>query len=62
MAGNMSGIRGADFACYCQARKAGFKTTFRAFISTRIQVRAHIDKKFHQSPWKRGQSIVSKEF
>uniref|UniRef100_A0AC34PZL1 Collagenase NC10/endostatin domain-containing protein n=1 Tax=Panagrolaimus sp. JU765 TaxID=591449 RepID=A0AC34PZL1_9BILA len=37
ISGNMRGIRGADLMCYQQARQAGFKTTFRAFISSRVQ-------------------------
>uniref|UniRef100_A0A914E213 Endostatin domain-containing protein n=1 Tax=Acrobeloides nanus TaxID=290746 RepID=A0A914E213_9BILA len=37
VSGNMKGIRGVDLACYQQARQAGFKTTFRAFISSRVQ-------------------------
>ncbi|XP_050073571.1 collagen alpha-1(XVIII) chain isoform X1 [Anopheles maculipalpis] len=35
--GDMQGIRGADFACYRQARRAGLLGTFRAFLSSRIQ-------------------------
>ena len=38
VSGNMKGIRGADLMCYQQARQAGFKSTFRAFISSRVQV------------------------
>ncbi|KAI6182368.1 CLE-1C protein [Aphelenchoides bicaudatus] len=30
--GNLGGVRGADLECYHQARQAGFKTTFRAFL------------------------------
>ena len=42
--GNMKGIRGADLLCYQQARQAGYKTTFRAFVSSRVQVRiSHIN-------------------
>lgn len=39
MSGNMRGVRGADLACYQQARQAGFRTTFRAFLSSHVQVR-----------------------
>lgn len=36
--GGMKGQRGADYACYRQARRAGLTgTTFRAFITSRIQ-------------------------
>lgn len=35
--GDMHGIRGADYACYRQARRAGLKGTFRAFLSSRVQ-------------------------
>uniref|UniRef100_A0A915I8R6 Uncharacterized protein n=1 Tax=Romanomermis culicivorax TaxID=13658 RepID=A0A915I8R6_ROMCU len=42
--GNMHGVRGADFACYHQARNAGFTTTFRAFISSQVQ---DLDKIVH---------------
>uniref|UniRef100_A0A914IB95 Endostatin domain-containing protein n=1 Tax=Globodera rostochiensis TaxID=31243 RepID=A0A914IB95_GLORO len=35
--GNFGGVRGADLECYRQARQAGFSTTFRAFISSRVQ-------------------------
>ncbi len=38
MSGDLNGVRGADLACYRQARQAGFSTTFRAFISSRVQV------------------------
>ena len=33
----MQGIRGADFGCYRQARRAGLSGTFRAFLSARVQ-------------------------
>lgn len=33
--GDLQGIRGADFACYRQARRAGLLGTFRAFLSAR---------------------------
>uniref|UniRef100_A0A914XG61 Collagenase NC10/endostatin domain-containing protein n=1 Tax=Plectus sambesii TaxID=2011161 RepID=A0A914XG61_9BILA len=35
--GDMRGVRGADFACYQQARTAGFTTTFRALLSSQVQ-------------------------
>lgn len=38
MSGNMRGVLGADLACYQQARQAGFRTTFRAFLSSQVQV------------------------
>ncbi|XP_065086473.1 collagen alpha-1(XVIII) chain isoform X7 [Ochlerotatus camptorhynchus] len=34
--GDMQGIRGADYNCYRQARRAGLLGTFRAFLSSRI--------------------------
>uniref|UniRef100_A0A1I7VFI9 Endostatin domain-containing protein n=1 Tax=Loa loa TaxID=7209 RepID=A0A1I7VFI9_LOALO len=37
MTGNMRGVRGADLACYQQARQANFRTTFRAFLSSHVQ-------------------------
>lgn len=36
-AGNMRGIRGADFLCFQQARAVGLKGTFRAFLSSKLQ-------------------------
>ncbi|KAL3114568.1 hypothetical protein niasHT_014375 [Heterodera trifolii] len=35
--GNFGGVRGADLECYRQSRQAGFGTTFRAFVSSRVQ-------------------------
>ncbi|KAK9502519.1 hypothetical protein O3M35_011288 [Rhynocoris fuscipes] len=35
--GGMKGQRGADYACYRQARRAGLRGTFRAFLTSRIQ-------------------------
>ena len=35
--GDMHGVRGADFDCYRQAKRAGLKGTFRAFLSSRVQ-------------------------
>eukprot|EP00058_Branchiostoma_floridae_P019981 XP_002605471.1 hypothetical protein BRAFLDRAFT_74285 [Branchiostoma floridae] len=37
MTGNMYGIRGADFKCFQQARQAGLRGTFRAFLSSKVQ-------------------------
>lgn len=36
--GKMGGIRGADLHCYQHARKSGYRTTFRAFLSSNVQV------------------------
>lgn len=35
--GDMKGQRGADYSCYRQARRAGLRGTYRAFLSSRIQ-------------------------
>ncbi|KAH9644139.1 hypothetical protein HF086_010354 [Spodoptera exigua] len=35
--GNMHGIRRADYACYRQGRRAGFRGTFRALLTSKIQ-------------------------
>lgn len=35
--GDMHGVRGADFTCYRQAKRAGLRGTFRAFLSSRVQ-------------------------
>ncbi|XP_030065944.1 collagen alpha-1(XVIII) chain [Microcaecilia unicolor] len=35
--GSMHSIRGVDFQCFEQARRAGLKGTFRAFLSSRLQ-------------------------
>ncbi|XP_026832325.1 collagen alpha-1(XVIII) chain isoform X9 [Drosophila erecta] len=35
--GDFQGIRGADFACYRQGRRAGLLGTFKAFLSSRVQ-------------------------
>jgi len=35
--GDMGGVSGADHACYRQARQAGMRSTFRAFIAGRVQ-------------------------
>ncbi|CAH1398209.1 unnamed protein product [Nezara viridula] len=35
--GGMNGPRGADYACYKEARRAGLRGTFRAFITSRSQ-------------------------
>uniref|UniRef100_A0A0C9RAM2 Col15a1_0 protein n=1 Tax=Fopius arisanus TaxID=64838 RepID=A0A0C9RAM2_9HYME len=37
ISGDMHGVRGADYACYRQARRAGLRGTFRAFLSSRVQ-------------------------
>ncbi|KAK7065734.1 Collagenase NC10 and Endostatin [Halocaridina rubra] len=35
--GDMTGVRGADYACYREARKAGLRGTFRALLTSRVQ-------------------------
>ena len=35
--GDMHGTRGVDHSCYRQAKRAGLKGTFRAFISSSVQ-------------------------
>ncbi|XP_060519711.1 collagen alpha-1(IX) chain-like isoform X2 [Cylas formicarius] len=35
--GDVHGVRGADYACYRESRRAGLKGTFRAFLSSRVQ-------------------------
>lgn len=35
--GDMKGQRGVDYSCYMQARRAGLRGTFRAFVSSRVQ-------------------------
>lgn len=35
--GDLNGIRDADYECYRQSRKYGFKSTFRAFLASRVQ-------------------------
>ncbi|CAL4084333.1 unnamed protein product [Meganyctiphanes norvegica] len=35
--GDMRGVRGVDYSCYRQARRAGLKGTFRAFLTSRVQ-------------------------
>ncbi|KPI91743.1 Collagen alpha-1(XV) chain [Papilio xuthus] len=37
LSGDMHGVRRADYACYRQARRAGFKGTFKALLTSRIQ-------------------------
>ncbi|XP_029462605.1 collagen alpha-1(XVIII) chain [Rhinatrema bivittatum] len=37
LSGSMRSIRGVDFQCFEQARVAGLKGTFRAFLSSRLQ-------------------------
>ncbi|VEN42066.1 unnamed protein product [Callosobruchus maculatus] len=35
--GDAHGVRGADYACYREARRAGLRATFRAMLSSRVQ-------------------------
>jgi collagen type XVIII alpha len=35
--GDVHGVRGADYSCYREARRAGLRGTFRAFLSSRVQ-------------------------
>ncbi|KAJ4441265.1 hypothetical protein ANN_11119 [Periplaneta americana] len=35
--GDMTGVRGADYSCYRESRRAGLRGTFRAFLSSRVQ-------------------------
>ncbi|XP_042870468.1 collagen alpha-1(XV) chain-like isoform X1 [Penaeus japonicus] len=35
--GDMHGVRGADYSCYREARRAGLRGTFRAFLTSRVQ-------------------------
>lgn len=35
--GDMHGVRGADYECYRQSRRANFRGTFRAFLASRVQ-------------------------
>lgn len=35
--GDIHGVRGADYYCYREARRAGLRGTFRAFLSSRVQ-------------------------
>ena len=35
--GDMRGIRGADYVCHSEARRAGLKGTYRAFLTSRDQ-------------------------
>lgn len=35
--GDMHGVRGADYECYRQSRRASLKGTFRAFLASRVQ-------------------------
>lgn len=35
--GDIHGVRGADYACYREARRAGLRGTFRAFLASRVQ-------------------------
>ncbi|GBN81301.1 Collagen alpha-1(XVIII) chain [Araneus ventricosus] len=35
--GDMHGVRGADYECYRQSRRANLRGTFRAFLASRVQ-------------------------
>uniref|UniRef100_A0A1Y1L8H1 Thrombospondin-like N-terminal domain-containing protein n=2 Tax=Photinus pyralis TaxID=7054 RepID=A0A1Y1L8H1_PHOPY len=35
--GDIHGVRGADYSCYRESRRAGLRGTFRAFLSSRVQ-------------------------
>ena len=35
--GDFNGVRGADYECYRQSRRANMRGTFRAFIASRVQ-------------------------
>lgn len=35
--GDVHGVSGADYSCYREARRAGLRGTFRAFLSSRVQ-------------------------
>lgn len=35
--GDMHGVRGADYECFRQSRRANLKGTFRAFMAARVQ-------------------------
>ncbi|CAG0879755.1 unnamed protein product [Darwinula stevensoni] len=35
--GDLQGLRGADYACYRQAKRASLESTFRAFLVSRVQ-------------------------
>ncbi|KAG5893858.1 hypothetical protein JTB14_005467 [Gonioctena quinquepunctata] len=35
--GDVHGVRGADYACYREARRAGLRGTYRALMSSRVQ-------------------------
>lgn len=37
LSGDMGGIQRADYACFRQARQAGLRGTFRAFLASRVQ-------------------------
>ena len=45
--GDMGGVSGADYVCYRQAREAGMRSTFRAFIAGRVQDLASIIHRPH---------------
>ena len=35
--GNMRGVSGADYTCYREAKAAGMRGTYRAFVTSRVQ-------------------------
>ena len=35
--GAMQGISGADYTCYREAKQAGMRGTYRAFLTSRVQ-------------------------
>jgi hypothetical protein len=37
MIGDLHGVRGADYECYRQSRRANMRGTFRAFVTSRVQ-------------------------
>ena len=37
LTGDMDGIHGADHSCYREAKRAGLKGTFKAFLSSGVQ-------------------------
>ncbi|XP_064547490.1 collagen alpha-1(XV) chain isoform X10 [Drosophila montana] len=46
--GDLQGIRGADFACYRQGRRAGLLGTFKAFLTSRVQ---NLDSIVRSADW-----------
>ena len=37
VSGDFNGVRGVDYECYRQSRRANMRGTFRAFIASRVQ-------------------------